>query len=153
MGQQMDASKEAMLKAIKEKCVPALRKQGFKGSFPNFYRDQNDFVSLVNFQFFSSGGSFCVNLGFADPRRENISFQPHKNITVNKLRVNSTRDQRRLGAQAGDRWFSFGRTNYGELRGETKPVNEITSTCSQLFLDDAEPWWRTKRLNTVINGK
>lgn len=45
--------------ALKQGCVPLLRELGFKGSLPNLYRNVEGFVSLVNFQFFSSGGSFA----------------------------------------------------------------------------------------------
>jgi hypothetical protein len=62
----------------------------------------------VNFQFFSAGGSFCVNLGYADPHRKNVSFRPDTEIA--KLRVNQTRGSVRLGAtEGGDRWFSLGK--------------------------------------------
>lgn len=64
--------RQTIEEALRSKCVPTLRHAGFKGAFPNFYRDTEGFVALVSFQFFSSGGSFCVNLSFADPERRNI---------------------------------------------------------------------------------
>ena len=60
---------------LKKHCIPILRELGFKGSFPDLYRDENDFVSLINFQFYSSGGSFCINISYADAARDNIYFQ------------------------------------------------------------------------------
>lgn len=132
--------------ALKKHCLPVLRKKGFKGSFPNFYREKNKFVALINFQFYSSGGSFCVNLGYADPERKNVNFKPDKYNAANKLKVSSTRARRRLGAPIGDNWFSFGTTSYNEYRGDPKPVDEIALTCCQLFLDDAEPWWKSKEI-------
>ena len=68
----MSTDRSTMEKVLKEHCVPLLKEHGFKGGFPNLYRDTEGFVSLINFQFYSSGGSFCVNLSFADKQRENI---------------------------------------------------------------------------------
>src|SRR5262245_66265686 len=93
----------AMERALKEQCVPVLRRAGFKGSFPDFYRDTEGFVALVNFQFYSSGGSFCVNLSYADPQRSNISFRPE--TPVRELKVSQARERQRLGAPQGDRWY------------------------------------------------
>ena len=47
-----DADRKTMEVALKEHCIPVLRKRGFRGSFPNFDRESGNFVALVNFQFF-----------------------------------------------------------------------------------------------------
>ncbi len=75
-----------MIKAPKDHCVPVLREMGFKGSFPNFYRDDAGFVCLVNFQFNTIGGAFCINLGFADPARRNVASH-RRDVEARKLRV------------------------------------------------------------------
>ncbi|WP_295531501.1 DUF4304 domain-containing protein [uncultured Thioclava sp.] len=140
----MSADKKAMEIALKVHCVPVLRKLGFKGSFPNFYRNNNDFISLVNFQFFSSGGSFCVNLSYADPQRRNVSYKP--DADYRRLRVMHThaRGRIRLGAKnnVGDHWFHFGKTSYDQFRDNHSPVAELALTCSKLLETDAEQWWR-----------
>jgi hypothetical protein len=130
----------AMEKALKEVCVPVLRSSGFRGSFPNFYRDVDGFVSLINFQFFSSGGSFCVNLSFADMERKNIAL---KETETKKLNPSYGRVRARLGAPDldGDRWFSFGPTSYGEIRGAVRSPSELAAEICQLLRDDAEAWW------------
>jgi len=142
------ADKEQLIIALKADCIPILRKAGFKGSFPDFYRASGDFVSLVNFQFFSSGGSFCVNLSYADPARENVYFRPE--TEPKKLKVSQTNERRRLGAttENSDRWFSFGRTSYGEFRGEPIPLERLTSALNELFESDAEGWWGLKKTST-----
>jgi hypothetical protein len=61
-----------MTKALKDQCVPVLRKMGLKVLFPNFYRDDDGFVSLVNFQFNMAGEAFCIKFGFVAPERGNI---------------------------------------------------------------------------------
>jgi len=128
---------------LKDKCIPILRASGFKGSFPNFYRDKNGFISLINFQFFSSGGSFCVNLSYADPNRKNIYFRP--DTELKKLTVSQTTDSIRLGAVDGDRWFSYGTTNYGEYRGIPITPSDIIITINNLIKTQAEPWWLLKQ--------
>lgn len=134
-----------MVNVLKNSCVPVLREAGFKGSFPDFYRETQGFVAVINFQFFSSGGSFCINLSYADPGRANIYFQPETEVP--KLRVSQTRDRTRLGApaQGGDRWYSFGRTTYGEFRGEPIEVHELVDTINTLFRSEAEAWWESKQ--------
>ncbi|WP_039966340.1 DUF4304 domain-containing protein [Roseobacter sp. MED193] len=138
-----NADRKSMETALKAGCIPALRNQGFKGTFPNFYREHENFVALVNFQFFSSGGSFCINLGYADPERRNVSFEPEAEPRA--LRVTATRERSRLGSGGeGDNWFSYGKTSYGEFRGSTSEVNEIAEQCAKLFISEAEGWWLGK---------
>ncbi len=129
---------------LKKHCVPVLRDNGFKGSFPNMYRDNEGFVSLINFQFFSSGGSFCINLSYAGPNRENVYFK--KDADIIKLKVSQTTEQVRLGSNnlKGDMWFSFGKTSYDEYRGEPIPVNELAQSINNLIREQAEPWWGVK---------
>lgn len=139
----MNADRKTMEAGLKKSCIPSLRKSGFKGSFPNLYRETDGFVSLLNFQFFSSGGSFCVNLGYADPQRRNVVVRP--DTEIEKLSVSQTGDWVRLGATAGgDHWFSFGETSYEEFRGQPRSVEEIALTCSALLASEAENWWRGK---------
>jgi hypothetical protein len=137
------ATRQEILLVLKEKCIPLLREIGFKGSFPNLYRERDGFISLINFQFFSSGGSFCVNLSYAGPNRENVYFRP--DTELKKLTVSQTIDRIRLGAEDGDRWFSFGKTSYGEFRGKPQALSNIISTANDLIRTQAEPWWNLKR--------
>ena len=131
-----------MERALKEQCLPELRRAGFKGSFPNLYRDTGGFVALVNFQFYSSGGNFCVNLSYADPNRKNISSRPE--TPARDLTVSQAREHRRLGAVHGDRWFTFGPTSAGEFRGEPVQPAELTKIINGLW-PEAEGWWQSKR--------
>jgi len=105
----MNIERAEMEAQLKQHCVSLLWKHGFKGSFPDLYRDIDGFVSLINFQFYSSGGSFCVNISYADKGRENIYFR--KETEAKKLKVSQTRVHARLGSEnlAGDKWFSFGK--------------------------------------------
>lgn len=129
--------------------MPKLRELAFKGSFPDFYRLEGEFVSLLNFQFLSSGGSLCVNISYADPARENIAYRPE--TEPKKLRVKHTRVRRRLGAPAegGDRWFSFGQTSYGKLRGKPIEPSTLAKELNDLMDTDAEPWWASRKKESV----
>ncbi|MFM7444734.1 MAG: DUF4304 domain-containing protein [Tabrizicola sp.] len=139
----MDADRKTMETALKQTCVPVLREMGFKGSFPNFCRETGGFVALVNFQFYSAGDSFCVNLGYADPERRNVYHQPE--TPPGKLQVSQTSDRVRLGEKpGGDNWFSFGPTTYGEVRGEPMTVEAIVTQCTDLLRSEAEGWWAGK---------
>jgi len=133
-----------MERSLKEQCVPVLRRAGFKGSFPDFYRDTEGFVALVNFQFYSSGGSFCVNVSYADPKRSNISFRPE--TAARDLRVSQARERQRLGAVQGDRWYSFGATSAGDFRGEPVHPDALANTINGLLESQAESWWQSKRV-------
>ncbi len=140
----MSVDRETMVKVLKATCLPVLRKQGFKGSFPAFFRETDGFVALLNFQFFSSGGSFCVNLGYADPKRANVYFDLE--TEPSKLKVSQTREQVRLGATGGgDHWFSFGPTSYNEVRGTPLPADEIAARVNEMLLTEAEACWAGKR--------
>ena len=139
-----DVDRDTMERALRNRCVPELRRLGFKGSFPDFHCESGGFISLINFQFYSAGGSFCINLSFADSAKKNVDFRP--NTETRKLRVSQTRDRYRLGAShGGDKWFSFGKTSYGEYRGTPITPDELVSTINDLFVTEAESWWNAKR--------
>ena len=132
-----------MEQALRNGCVPELRRLGFKGSFPDFYREADGFISLVNFQFYSAGGSFCINLSFTDSARNNVEFRPE--TETRKLSVTQTRERYRLGGGGADNWFSFGKTSYSEHRGTPIAPDELVATINNLFVTEAERWWTAKR--------
>lgn len=140
----MNTERPEMEEQLKKHCIPLLRKLGFKGSFPHFYRDTDGFVSLINFQFSRSGGSFCVNLSYADKARQNVYFR--KETETKKLNVYQTTVRVRLGSgnHFGDKWFSFGKTSYGEFRGRPSPPSEIVDQINRLIVAVAVPWWDEK---------
>lgn len=140
----MNTERAEMEEQLKKHCVSFLRKQGFKGSFPNLYRDIDGFVSLINFQFSRSGGRFCVNVSYADKARENVYFR--KETEPKKLRASQTTVRVRLGGgnHFGDKWFSFGRTSYGEFRGRPLAPSEIVEEINRLIVAVAIPWWDEK---------
>ena len=140
-----------MTRALKDHCVPKLRDMGFKGSFPHFYRAQDDTVSLVNFQFSSGGGRFCIDLAFVDAEKQALARHFH-HLEPKKLRVSMTTRLTRGDAVMGvryrvgatpiegggysDSWFVF------DDRDAATPVNpiELAQSCARLFEAEADAW-------------
>ncbi len=140
----VDADRKTMEALLRRNCVPVLRGLGFKGSFPNFFRETNGFVALANVQFASAGGSFCVNLGYADPGRANVYFKPE--TEPEKLRVSQTTEQVRLGAiTGGDHWFVFGSASATPYRGGVVPPEEVVARCNAMITSEAADWWAQKQ--------
>ncbi len=150
-----------MSSALKTYCVPILREMGFKGSFPNFYRDADGFVSLVSFQFGAIGERFYINLGFADPERRNV-VSHCKHVEPSKIRVSMTggliennnylSGRKRLGGQPiGDGLFSdsgflFAPGQYGGDRKEQAvDPDKLAGHCAALLTQEAEEWWSGRR--------
>ena len=146
---------------MKDNCVTLLRKMGFKGSFPNFYRDDNGFVCLVNFQFNMVGEKFCINLGFVDPERRNVASYC-RNLDAREFRVSMTGSpiegsnylsgRWRVGSQPlgdglySDSWFSFAPGQYGRDRsGEDVEPDVLAQLCATLIEQEAETWWKGRR--------
>ncbi len=131
-----------MNNALKEIVVPVLRKIGFKGTFPHFYRERNQHVDLLSFQFNLNGGSFVAELSFAEPSRKNVYI--YKETSANKLRVSQTSKRLRLGALDSDtdNWFSF--DSVGILKRRPK-YREIASQVVRLVELQAISWWDENR--------
>ena len=105
----------------------------------------------MNFQFYSSGGSFCVNVSYADPDRKNVYID--KDFPSKKLRISQTTNHMRLKAPPDEDWFVFGETNYGDIRGTIKAPNEIASLINNLVEKQAENWLKKQKENNKSKQK
>ena len=136
-------SRDDMMAEIKREVIPTLRALGFKGSFPHLHRIvEGDHVDLVTFQFASAGGSFAIEIGFADAERENVYTE--KDTPPKKLRVSQTTVRRRLGAEddGSDFWFVYD----GERPfGMTGAPQALAETASDLIKSQAVSWWDARR--------
>jgi hypothetical protein len=136
-------SRDEMISEIKREVIPTLRALGFKGSIPHLHRVADDgHIDLVTVQFASGGGSFVIELGFADPERENVYI--YKDTPPNKLRISQTTVRRRLGAEdeRSDYWFAFdGQRPFG-ISGTPQT---LAATARDLIQSQAVPWWDAKR--------
>ena len=124
--------------ALKNTVIPKLRELGFKGRYPNFYRDEDNHIDLLYFQFYSSGGKFVCEISFADQKRDNVFFK--KETPVSKLRVNQTNERLRLGSSPksgiNDYWFEFEKTS---ILSRNSPQNAADSVLN--YLNQASEWW------------
>jgi hypothetical protein len=138
----MGDMRRAMNDSLKNIVVPVLRKSGFKGTFPHFYRDTNGHVDLLTFQFNREGGSFVVEISYAEPGRENVYI--YKETEVSKLRVSQTSKRFRLGARSthSDNWFSFEPAGIFKRQPDPDP---ISFKVAALIEEQALPWWDGNR--------
>jgi len=133
--------------ALKSIVVPDLRVRGFKGSFPNFFRDRGGHIDLLTFQFRSSGGSYVCEISFADQDRSNVAI--YKDTETKKLRTNQTKTRLRLGSApdrgVNDHWF------YLETADTSRPNSPLRTAEEVLALIESqgEPWWREQQTKTA----
>ena len=134
-----------MTSAIKSILVPELRRQGFKGSLPHFYRAGPERTDFLTVQFHSAGGSFVVEIAKCGPN--GIESGHGKDLPVSKLNVQYFADRFRLGCNpaAGtlDHWFEFGPRNYDPPQ-TLRPASHYESIASQvvqLLNSQADRWW------------
>lgn len=139
----MTDTRQAMNASLKNIVVPVLRRLGFKGSFPHFYRESDGQVDLLAFQFRLGGGSFVVELSYAEPDRRNVYFD--KEAQVGKLRVSQTSNRLRLGAQrpGSDNWFSFEQSGMFKRQPD---YDQISAEVVELIEKQGDTWWTQKRL-------
>jgi Domain of unknown function (DUF4304) len=147
----MNEKRRAMDEALKKVSVPLLRDRGFKGAFPHLYREVGSHVDLLMFQFRLDGSSFVVEISYADPDRRNVSFRPE--TTVKKLQVPATRDRYRLGFKGrtvvDGEWLQL---DHGLLTTQARHFNRLALRVNELVLEEAEPWWQSKRAMAPNNA-
>src|SRR5262245_51361703 len=105
-------ARAALEAALQEMVIPDLRRRGFKGSFPHFRRIHDSRIDLLTFQFYSSGGSFVVEIAQCGPT--GVSRWTH--VPPNKVTAWDVTNRLRLGtdraAGKSDHWFVFGKPNF-----------------------------------------
>lgn len=135
--------REAMNGALKDAITQHLRPKGFTGSLPHLRRRSETQICLVSFQFFSSGGSFVVEVAECGPDGFTTSWGEHK--PPNKLTAQDISGPRpRLGA-AGDHWFVFGPRNYEPGADRLQPQETYEALAAKVlrFVESqAEPFWQ-----------
>ncbi|MFC1617661.1 DUF4304 domain-containing protein [Patescibacteria group bacterium] len=142
----MSEDKKQMDSAIKKILVPILREKNFKGTFPHFFREINGHIDLLTFQFNRYGGSFVVEISYADNKRKNVYI--HKDLPPGKLRSNQTTDRLRLGSKPqqgkSDHWFQYDKKNFFS-RGNI--FENVAKEVIPFLEDQAEEWWRSKYIS------
>jgi Domain of unknown function (DUF4304) len=147
----MHPASEKMKRALQACAVPALRRLGFKGSFPHFRRVRDLTAELLSFQFNKYGGSFCVEL--AVMTAEDTAPNSWRGaISLAKARVTDVNSNRhRLGAaEDGDYWFVFGLEHDGQNHVALKDdgfYDSIAVRVAQLVEGEALHWWESSNLS------
>ncbi|RYG96234.1 MAG: DUF4304 domain-containing protein [Alphaproteobacteria bacterium] len=143
----MTVTRDEMIKAIKAGTVPALRRLGFKGSYPHFYRDREGHVDLLTFQFSAYGGRLTAEISFATSSRDNL-HPVYKDTPASKLRVYFTGKRKRLGADGyGDHWFIYDQPmpQYGEVAQDPTTIADQLAT---LAATQGDSWWSEMRVGS-----
>lgn len=149
----MDA---ALRRAIDEH----LRPDGFSGSLPHLRRRLPQRVDLLTFQYFSSGGSFAVEVATCPPDGFVTSW--NERIPPSKVTAHDIPAPRgRLGSDSfpeGDHWFDFAPRSYeGQAEFERRTNQElpidperVAAEVISLVQSQAEPFWaaNTSHLRT-----
>ena len=133
--------------ALKQVFVPALRARGFRGTFPHFRRARPDRVDYLTVQFYSSGGSFVVELASAGPDGKPRGFG--NNLPIDKLNVQFFSRRFRLGSHRGsgegDHWYVFGPRSYATPEA-LRPMNYYLTIAKSVLSDfenQGESWLLT----------
>lgn len=129
--------------ALKKIVIPELRTLGFRGSFPHFRRVRKQRIDLLSFQFYSSGGSFVVEVSSCGPEGTRWSGPE-------KAKANEVDGKRlRLGADpsgALDHWFQFGLRNYEQGHEKVGPQSHYDAVAQSVrgsICSEAEPYWQS----------
>ncbi|EGT3625632.1 DUF4304 domain-containing protein [Morganella morganii] len=137
-------SRKSMEKALKEIFVLDLKSIGFKGSFPHFRRITDNSIDLLTFQFYSSGGSFVIEI--AQCSAEGFRNASGALTPPDKVQVKHVWPRLRLGAKpdegVNDHWFKFGEPNYEPQKNyPSEHYKAIAETAVCYLSSQAENWW------------
>jgi hypothetical protein len=129
----LSTERNLMIKSLKQIVIPSLREQGFKGSYPHFYRKSDDRTELLMFQFSIYEDvlyveiSKCSSQGYYDEISGN-HIPPNK-IKVYQIGGGSPFNRTRIGKDT-EHTFVFNEINTNEI------ARRILNT-----LREAEEWW------------
>jgi hypothetical protein len=96
--------------ALKKLVIPALREEGFTGSFPHLRRIKEEGVDLLTFQFDRNGGGFVVETGKGN--KEGFTTHWGKHIPATKLTAWDLHPNQRKRIHPGtdgstESWFRY----------------------------------------------
>ncbi|MCM3097984.1 DUF4304 domain-containing protein [Priestia megaterium] len=125
----MSVERDNMINSLRKNVIPIMRNRGFKGSFPHFYRQLEDRVDLLMFQFSAWGGVLYIEISKCSPEgHTDVSETFH---TSNKVKVYNIdiEHRQRLGKDLYE-MFEFNKDN-----------TELISLVVRDALKEAEEWW------------
>lgn len=136
----MVTDREKINNILKVNVVPFLREIGFKGTFPNFKRVDENKIDLLTFQFSQYGKRFVVEI--AQCSANGITFNSGQKIPPEKVGVyhcfppNRTRIP--IKKEDIDCWIDY----------ENIQLNKIPEQVLSLIKTEAVPWWKNKRTSS-----
>jgi hypothetical protein len=126
---KVSVERDNMINSLRKNVIPIMRNRGFKGSFPHFYRQLEDRVGLLMFQFSAWGGVLYIEISKCSPEgHTDVSETFH---TPNKVKVYNIdiEHRQRLGKDLYE-MFEFNKDN-----------TELISLVVRDALKEAEEWW------------
>ncbi|WP_377520238.1 DUF4304 domain-containing protein [Priestia megaterium] len=125
----MSIERDNMINSLRKNVIPIMRNCGFKGSFPHFYRQLEDRVDLLMFQFSAWGGVLYIEISKCSPEgHTDVSKAFH---APNKVKIYNIdiEHRQRLGKGLNE-MFEFNKDN-----------TELISLAVKDALKEAEEWW------------
>jgi hypothetical protein len=146
----MADTRDAMDSALKATVVTALRQRGFTGSLPHLRRRSPEQIRLVSVQYFSSGGSFVVEVAECAPDGLTTSWGVH--IEPRKVTAQNVHPPARIriGGESfpsGDPWFVFAPRYYEPGADTVQPAGHYAAVADDVLraIDEhAEPFWNAQ---------
>jgi hypothetical protein len=130
-----------MQTALKDIFVPALSAMDFSGTVPHFRRKADDRADYVSIQFYSSEGSFVVELASAACDGKPVGYG--RDLPLDRLNTQYFTDRHRLGSKPGsDHRYVFGPRSY-DAEKPLRPAQHYANVARQAVDDlakQAERW-------------
>ena len=137
--------------ALREHLAPSLRRRGFKGSVPHFYREHNDgLVDFLSVQFSKFGNAFAVNISTAKIDRDSLAnIEARSSAAKLRAAVAGPSERSRLGSElvGRDCWYNFAAANTPSVDadGFRADPEALATLVAALAAIEGECFWRTCR--------
>lgn len=146
IGMTHKEKRKKMDEAIMEIVIPFLRSLNFKGSYPNFRRENNGQLNLLTIQFSLYAPKFVVEISNCPSTGYTTSWG--KSLKPSECRVNYMSNRHRIGSKKHntDYWYDFERTL---ILGSIfkKRANELLSNWQE-----GEEWWEQNPFAENMNS-
>jgi len=143
-----------MIAQLKKLVIPALRENGFRGSYPHFRRIKEKQIDLLTFQFNKYGGSFVVEV--SNCPAEGITTYWGEHIEPKKVKAHDMdpSNRIRLGpkkAKQQDYWFKFEKRSWFGMTTHYTFEETARAVLSQIT-SEAESFWAEYETRAYQDG-
>lgn len=129
------SSSEQARRVLKSAVVPALRKRGFKESFPHFSRTRSDHIDLLSFQFSQFGPDLYIEIASGSPDGARLS--DGSVISPSKMRTHHVGlMRRRIGPQPALAFLGV---------EDSTAASHFVAQVMTVIEREGEPWWSAPR--------